>query len=96
MALKSLRNKKHIVFKPSDKGSGMILMNEDYYRQKISSMLTDESTYKPLGKNIDRTTINKIKDFIKNTNNGITRKEKEFILKFDVKTSQFYGLPKIH
>ena len=49
-ALNNLKNKKHIVFKPSDKGSGIILMNENYYRQKILSMLEDTSTYKPLEK----------------------------------------------
>ena len=52
-------------------------------------MLADETTYRPIEKNIDRTTINKISDFIKKTDTGITKKEREFILKFDVKTSQF-------
>ena len=47
-------------------------------------------------KNLDLTLINKIEKFANKYMTELTTKEKNYIYKFDYKSSQFYGLPKIH
>ena len=58
-------------------------------------MLTDESYYQPVPDNNRKEIFDKINNLIKN-NKKLTKKEIDFLIKFDCKTSTFYGLPKIH
>ena len=58
-------------------------------------MLTDDSYYQPVPDNKRRETYNKIDELIE-SHNKLTKQEIEFLIKFDCKTSTFYGLPKIH
>ena len=46
--------------------------------------------------NKDDLIMRKIEKLIKNFEHEITRKEKDYLLKFEWKTSNFYGFPKIH
>ena len=68
-------------------------MNTDFYKRKVLEMLTDESYYKPVPDNNRKEIFDKIDNLIKN-NKNLTKKEIEFLTKFDCKTSTFYGLPK--
>ena len=58
-------------------------------------MLTDDSYYQPVPDNKRREIFDKIDKLIK-SHKKLTKKEIEFLIKFDCKTSTFYGLPKIH
>ena len=46
--------------------------------------------------NKDDLIMRKIEKLIKNFEHEITRKEKDYFLKFEWKPSNYYGLPKIH
>lgn len=95
IALKRLRSRKSIIIKEADKGSGVVIMDKSFYKQKISEMLND-STYNQIDNSLDKKTMTKIKHLIGNTDSTLTEKEIEYLTKFEMKTSQFYGLPKIH
>ena len=71
-------------------------MNRDYYHDKISQILNDGTYYKCIPNNIDKTILTQIKTFCNKYRNILTPKEYDFITKFQSKTSNFYGLPKIH
>lgn len=95
-ALKLLRSRPDIVIKEADKGSSVVILNKAFYQEKITEMLQDTDTYTKLNKNPDRKTLNCIDNLVKNCDNSMTKKEKEYLTKFEHKTSNFYGLPKVH
>ena len=95
-ALNEIKNNENIIIKEADKGSTVVIMNKDYYQKKISEMLKDENNYKSLDNNIDQKILSKIKRFCQTHDKTLTKKEKDFLTKFNCKTSNFYGLPKIH
>ncbi len=94
-ALTSLGSNKDIIIKEADKGSAVIIMDRQFYSDKIRDMLGDTTTYKIIDTNIDRSTMNKIKALI-DKYDCCTDKERNYLTTFDYRTSQFYGLPKIH
>ncbi|XP_062606683.1 uncharacterized protein LOC134268439, partial [Saccostrea cucullata] len=56
----------------------------------------DNQFYKKLEQNTDRQTMLKIKKLTKKYQGNLTKNEIEYLTDFEVKTSHFYGLPKIH
>lgn len=94
-AIKSLSQDNSIVIKEADKGGGIVIMNADFYKGKILEILTDDNYYQSVQDSNTREIFSKINKLIKNHKN-LTKKEIDFLLKFDSKTSTFYGLPKIH
>ena len=95
-ALKKLRSRKDIIIKEADKGSAVVIMNKNFYEEKIDELLSEHDRYEEVEGNLDKKCMNKIDKLIQETDSYITRKEKEYLTKFEYKTSQFYGLPKIH
>jgi hypothetical protein len=71
-------------------------MNRDYYRRKIQEMLDDPQNYQHIESNVDKKTTAKIKQLCAKYSSFLTKKEKDFLINFLPKTSNFYGLPKIH
>ena len=59
-------------------------------------MLNDEETYCLIKENEDRGIVNKIKRLCQTSDVTLTKPEEDYLTNFDPKTSQFYGLPKIH
>ena len=94
-SITSLKNDKSIVIKEADKGGGIVIMNTDYYKQKIMKMLEDDTFYKSTNDNCNKATFKKIRELIK-LSKDITRHEIDYLLNFEFKSSLFYGLPKIH
>ncbi len=95
-AIQSLSQDNEITIKEADKGSAIVIMNSQYYEDKINEMLQDVETYTPIDQNIDRKVINKIRSLTEKYENSLTDKEVDFLTKFDYKTSKIYGLPKFH
>ena len=93
--LKSLKSKDNILISKADKGSSFIVLDRDFYRQKVLEKL-ESSTYQKIHRNVDYFTMLKLKTFCKKYGNCLTKKEKNAITKFDFKTTFIYGLPKIH
>ncbi len=94
-ALKELINNDDIIIKEADKGGAICLMDKSFYRDKIMDMLKDESTYKQTNLNNSQITL-KIKKLIQKYADCLLDDEKDYLLNFDIKTSNIYGLPKIH
>ena len=96
IGIKNLKNDKNLVVKESDKGGACVVMNSEFYGRKMRQILEDETTYKKLNKNIDKEVLKKIEDLTAMHDKELTKKEVKYLTNFDYKTSQLYGLPKVH
>lgn len=94
-AMKELKTDETIVVKQADKGGAIVIMDSDYYRGKVLEQLNDPHYYSEIPSNIDNATMKKIKK-IASQHGLLTQREQEYITSFEVKCSNFYGLPKIH
>ena len=98
-ALRELRHTKHIVIKPADKGSAVVILGRDQYIKEVNRQLSDTKYYKKLEAPIYLETIpivHGIIDTLKK-NKFITGKQKQY-LKGDTQPRErrFYILPKVH
>lgn len=98
-ALQALKNNKHIVIKPADKGSSVVIMGRDQYIFEVERQLKDKVYYRKLKEPMYLDTVPLVHSIID------TLKDKKFInnkqkiyLKGDKepRTRRFYILPKIH
>ena len=94
-AIKSLQNDPRIIIKEADKGWGIVIMNTSFYRDKMLEMLGNDTFYKRTNDACSKTTFKKIRNLI-SLAKDMTRHEIAYLLDFDFKSSNFYGLPKIH
>ncbi|KAL5010151.1 hypothetical protein ScPMuIL_012456 [Solemya velum] len=93
-ALEKLKQDETIVIKEADKGGAIVIMDKDYYREKVLDQLNDGIFYKKhSGK---KTVMKKIKHLIEHHPNSVTEKEADYLCNFQIKDSNFYGLPKVH
>lgn len=93
-AIKSLKSDKSIIIKEADKGSTVVIMDKEYYLEKILNMLNNSDTYILEDKTSDLNIQNKIVRLINKFN--LTKDEKLYLTKFDYQRGNFYGLPKLH
>ena len=75
------------------KDGGIVLMNVEFYKNKILEMLNNEF-YSSIPNSNKKEIFARLKELI-NQNENITD-HADFLLNFDCKQSTFYGLPKIH
>ena len=97
-ALHDLQSDSSITIKEADKGGSVVLMDTDYYVTKVKSMLNDERFYSKVPMKREQVARSKVDSYATkyHTADEITDKESEFLTEFECRTSQFYGLPKIH
>lgn len=95
-AISRLQNDNSIIIKEADKGGAIVIMDKEYYQHKIQEQLGDTNSYRELNENIDRKTMRSINQLISKFPECTTEKEEDFLRNFDVKSSNFYGLPKVH
>ena len=95
-ALTDIQNNRNIIIKEADKGSSIVLMDLEYYRTKIQDMLDNETNYRHIDENIDKKITAKIRKLCSKYNTILTKKEQDYLIDFNSKTSNFYGLPKVH
>ena len=97
-ALKNLRGNKNIVIKKADKGGNIIIMNTSYYVEKVNECLDNEDIYEKCKSKSIKTSMNKVKQFVKNNEKyfDVNNFESNYITNFDYNAPAFYGLPKIH
>ena len=94
---KSLDNliKCDLVIKAADKGSGVVIMDHEFYNKGILDMISDSATYET--KDMDCGTLTgMVESFVNRWNDTFIKAEKDAILKEDSDMANFYGLPKIH
>ena len=95
-ALKEIEDNQQIIIKEADKGKAVVIMDKDFYQSKITEMLEDPLTYEKQNANQDKVIMSRLHSHIESTNAQITEDEKSFLTTFEVKSSNFYGLPKVH
>ncbi|XP_062576664.1 uncharacterized protein LOC134238563 [Saccostrea cucullata] len=71
-------------------------MDKEHYKDMVLEQLDDINFYKELPSNEDKKTMSTMKKYTSKFSHNLTKKEIDFLLNFEVKTSNFYGLPKIH
>ena len=86
------------MIKKADKGGATVIMDRDYYQHKIEELLlSDNETYTELTNgNEDEKIMRKLMKLTKEHEKELTKRETDYIKNFTHKTSNFYGLPKIH
>ena len=95
-ALNQLAENRDIIIKQADKGGATVIMDVQYYKKLVLDQLEDSTFYKEIPENDDQKVLKKISKLVDEQGRNLTKDEKDFLLKFECKTSNFYGLPKIH
>lgn len=98
-AVRELKNTKHIVIKPADKGSAVVILSREQYIMEVERQLNDTDYYKQLDKPIYMDTIPmiaKIVDALKKKK-FINSKQRQYLTgNLQPRERRFYILPKIH
>ena len=92
----SLANDKNIIIKEADKGGATVIMDTSFYREQTDILLSNPDYYKQLEESPHKDIINGYPKYIEKYKSNLTEKERDYLLNFESKTSNFYGLPKIH
>ena len=97
-AIESLKNNKDIILTSVDKGSSIVILNRADYVNSINSQLSDCTKYCQEDKNPNNKYLKLLKDFTDEFSSCFDERGKEvdFILNFETKLANFYGLPKLH
>lgn len=98
-ALRELQNAKHIVIKPADKGSAIVILSREQYVLEVQRQLQDTEYYQKLDKPIFLDTIPmvaKIIDSLKRKKFINSKQHKYLIGGSQPRERRFYILPKIH
>ncbi|CAC5371810.1 unnamed protein product [Mytilus coruscus] len=90
--ISDLQNNKNIVKKEADKGSAVVIMGTDYYK----NLILKYTYYESVANYKQQKIIAKLIVLVNLYRKGLTKKECDYITNFKCKTSQIYGLPKIH
>ena len=92
--LNIFKSRKNILYFKADKGAGVVLLNPEFYRDKVLEILSTDK-YEKLPRKIDYFIVCKLIRLVKDLD-YLTKNEKRAITKFDYKTTNIYALPKIH
>ena len=95
-AIKELQKDSSIVIKEADKGGAIVIMDATHYEQMVLDQLEDISFYRQLPRNEDKKTMSQIGKLIRTYGQNLTKNETDYLTNFEVRSSIFYGLPKIH
>lgn len=95
LGLNCFKKRKGVLYFKADKGSGVVLLNENFYKCKILEVLNTDK-YEKLTRNVDYFVLLKLKTFVKKYQDMLTSHEKRALVNFEFKTTNIYGLPKIH
>ena len=95
-AIRDLQNNSNIVIKEADKGGSVVIMEKDHYLKMVYDQLNDRATYKKGDSTHDKKVMTSLRKFVAKYDHVLTGKEKDYLVNFTPKTSNFYGLPKVH
>ncbi len=95
-AIKTIIHNDDVIIKEADKGSALCITNKEFYEQNMLEMLKDGYKYEETQHNMDSKIMCKIKHLIKLHIQNLTKHENEYLTEVEVKTSNLYGLPKVH
>lgn len=98
-ALQELRQTKHIVIKPADKGSAVVILSREQYVFEVQRQLQDAEYYHKLDKPMYPETIPMVKTIVESLKRKkfINGKQKKYLIgDSQPRERRFYILPKIH
>ena len=95
-AIRDLQNNSNIVIKEADKGGSVVIMEKDHYLKMVYDQLNDRATYKKVDSTHDKKVMTSLRKFVAKYDHVLTGKGKDYLVNFTPKTSNFYGLPKVH
>ena len=95
-ALQRLCNNDNLVITKVDKGGSLVIMDKNYYKQKIETNLKEQDTYEKLPNYKEHKVMKKVEAFTKDWTNVLDKKERLYLTKFDKKTANFFASPKVH
>lgn len=98
-ALRELATNKHIVIKPADKGSAVVILDREQYIFEANRQLVDRTYYKRLQQPIYLQTVPKVYEIVEDLhkNKFINWKQKQYLKgELEPRPRRFYMLPKIH
>ena len=73
--IKELKNNPNIVIKESNKGGASVIMDAEFYYEKMTEIVNDKRTYKKLDNNIDEKLHKKIANLTKKYHQELTKKK---------------------
>lgn len=89
---------KHIVIKPADKGSTVVILDREKYIFEANRQLEDKTYYKRLQQPIYLQTVPKVYEILEDLhkNKSINWKQKQYLKgELEPRPRRFYMLPKI-
>lgn len=98
-SLKELMQNKHIVIKPADKGSAIVILGRDQYILEATRQLNDKTYYVKLSEPIFLQTVPIVHQIIDTLHKKkyISAKQKQYLKgECEPRARRFYLLPKIH
>lgn len=98
-ALRELQAAKHIVIKPADKGSAVVILSREQYVFEVKRQLNDAQYYRKLEKPIYLETIPMVANILETLKKKkfITEKQRKYLIgELQPRERRFYILPKIH
>ena len=94
--LNNLRNDKTITIKQADKGSAVVVMDTTHYIDLVQQMLNDQNFYEQSRQYKQQKVLRQLFVLLHLYRKCLTEKEMDYLTNFNCKSSNFYGLPKIH
>lgn len=96
--LAQLGKNKDIIWKPADKGGGIVLLNRAQYISEVQSQLSDEVCYMRLDRNPTANFKHEIDTFLQDAcqQGNISQTELKFLKNDHPTTPVMYALPKVH
>lgn len=91
-ALKSLEDNNDLVWKPSDKGGNVVIMDKDDYTNMSLRLLNDSETYTFLSSNPTASFLHELKNILIGAKDDLLISDEEF--QFLYNANPFYALPK--
>ena len=95
VAIDTFKARKNVLMFKADKGSAICLLSPEFYKYKVLQIL-ESRKYEMLPRNIDYFVNLKLQRFVNKFSFFLTAPEKNAITNFDYKSTNIYGLPKIH
>lgn len=98
-ALRELMHNKHVVIKPADKGSMVVILSRDQYVQEVDRQLRDTVYYRELAQPIYKDTVPLVADILDRLHKKkfINARQRHYLKgSSEPRERKFYALPKVH
>ncbi|KAJ8049244.1 hypothetical protein HOLleu_01906 [Holothuria leucospilota] len=98
VALSELKSDDSIIILPADKGRSTVVMNKEQYIEKMSNLIMEDKTYRPLKRDLTTSLENKLGKTIKELKeqNKLNKKQATQLTPRNSLSPRLYGLPKVH